>query len=156
MLKNFILRLLSVFYPLVKRWLPFEVYAYLAVGAANTALNIGLFMCLYLALAHTWLAVEIATTCSFIITVYTGFWLHKNIAFTHAGNEKKELRQQLGKYALVALQGQLSAYLLTRALMSLLNMNATMAYVVTTIVMLTLNYFLQKHFTFRKNSAIVS
>jgi len=150
MLKNYIHQLLKFFYPLVRKLIPYQVYVYLAVGAANTLLNIGLFIVLYLALTNTLLAVEIATVISFTVTVITGFWLSKNFAFTEASNEKKETQKQFGKYALVALQGQLSAYLLTKVMIVLLSMNASVAYVITAIIMLTLNYFLQKYFTFRK------
>lgn len=156
MLKKFILHLLNIFYPLVRMFIPFQVYAYLAVGAANTLLNIGLFLFCYQALFATSFAVETATVISFVITVITGFWLHKNFAFTDAGNDKKDIQKQFGKYALVAMQGQLSAYLLTKGMIVLLKLNASAAYVITAIIMLTLNYFLQKYFTFKKRSQLVS
>jgi putative flippase GtrA len=150
MLRNFILQLLNVFYPLVRKFMPFQVYAYLALGAVNTLLNIGLFLLCFQALVATALALETATVVSFAVTVFSGFWLHKNFAFTDAGNDKKEIQQQFGKYALVSLQGQVSAYLLTKGMVVLLQLNASVAYVLTAVVMLTLNYFLQKYFTFRK------
>jgi putative flippase GtrA len=154
MLQKFILQLLNFFYPLVRKFMPFQVYAYLAVGAANTLLNIGLFILCYQALFATAIAVEMATVISFAITVITGFWLHKNFAFTDAGNDKKDVQQQFGKYALVALQGQLTAYLLTKGMIVLLKINASVAYVITAVIMLTLNYFLQKYFTFRSRKAL--
>lgn len=156
MLKKFILQLLNIFYPLVKKFMPFQVYAYLAVGAANTVFNIGLFILCYRAFAAAALAFEAATVISFVITVITGFWLHKNFAFSDSGNKRKDLLQQFGKYGLVALQGQLSAYLLTKGMIVLLKMNASLAYIFTAVIMLTLNYFLQKYFTFRKNKVSVN
>jgi putative flippase GtrA len=156
MLKKFILQLLNFFYPLVKKFIPFQVYAYLAVGAANTVFNIGLFIICYKALSATALAVEAATAISFATTVITGFWLHKNFAFTDSGNEKKDILQQFGKYALVALQGQLSAYLLTKGMIVLLKMNASVSYIITAVIMLTLNYFLQKYYTFKKQRTVAS
>lgn len=155
MLQKFILQLLNFFYPLMKKFIPFQMYAYLAVGAANTLLNIGLFILCYQAFVATSLAVETATVFSFVITVITGFWLHKNFVFTDAGNDKKDIQQQFGKYALVALQGQLSAYLLTKGMIVLLKMNASAAYVITAVIMLTLNYFLQKYFTFRNRKVMM-
>lgn len=156
MVKKFILQLLNLFYPLVKKFMPFQVYAYLAVGAANTVFNIGLFILCYRAFAAAALAFEAATVISFVITVITGFWLHKNFAFSDSGNKRKDLLQQFGKYGLVALQGQLSAYLLTKGMIVLLKMNASLAYIFTAVIMLTLNYFLQKYFTFRKKKVSVS
>jgi putative flippase GtrA len=151
MLKNFILRFLNFFYPLVKKVIPFRVYAYLAVGTANTALNIALFALLYLALSATVFSVEAATIISFAITVVTGFWLSKNFAFTDASNEKKETNKQFGKYFLVSLQGQFSDYLITKGLILTLFINPVTAYFISTFIMLVINYFLQKYYTFRTN-----
>ncbi len=150
MVKNCILQLLNFFYPIVKKILPFQVYAYLAVGAANTILNIVLFALCYLALSSTSMAVELATVISFLITVITGFWLNKNFAFTDAANNEKENKKQFGKYFLVSLQGQFSDYLITKALIVFALINPIVAYFISTFIMLTLTYFLQKYFTFKK------
>ena len=149
MIKYFILQSLKLFYPLVKKLMPFQVYAYLAVGAANTVFNIGLFSALYLALSKTIFAVEIATVVSFLITVLTGFWLSKNFAFTSAADGKKETQKQFGKYFLVSFQGQFSDYLITKGLIIFLELNPVVAYFISTFIMLIINYFLQKYFTFR-------
>lgn len=149
MIQPFILRLLKRIYPLVRRIMPFQVYAYLALGAANTVLNIVLFTVLYLALAPAALAVELATAISFLLTVFTGFWLNKNFAFSGTGNERKLIQQQFGKYFLVSLQGQFSDYLITKGLILFIFMNPVAAYFISTGIMLTLNYFLQKYYTFR-------
>lgn len=150
MLKKFILQLLNLFYPLVKKFIPFQVYSYLAVGAANTVFNIALFALLYMVLSETVLAVEAATIVSFAITVVTGFWLSKNFAFTDAGNNKKETSKQFGKYFLVSIQGQFNDYLITKGLIVFLFINPVIAYFISTFIMLTLTYFLQKYYTFRK------
>jgi len=150
MIRNFIQQLLNFFYPLFKRMLPFQLYAYLAVGAANTLINIGLFVLLYLALSTTYFAVEAATVISFAVTVISGFWLSKNFAFTDAPNDKKENAKQFGKYFLVAAQGQFTDYLITKGLIVLLNANPVIAYFTSTVIMLVITYFLQKYYTFRK------
>jgi len=59
------------------------------------------------------------------------------------------MNKEFGKYMIVGLQGQVSAYLLTKGMIVLFSLNASYAYVITTIIMLTVNYFLQKYFTFR-------
>lgn len=148
-MKHFIHLSLKFFYPLVRKVLGFRVYCYLAVGAANTVLNIGLFMVFYWVFKNSNIAVELATLLSFLLTVLSGFWLSKNFAFAEAENGKKENQKQFGRYFLVALQGQFSDYLLTKGLIVFLLLNPSLAYVLSTIVMLVLNYFLQKYFTFR-------
>jgi len=167
MIKHYIQQLLKFFYPLVKKLMPFQVYAYLAVGAANTVFNIVLFaVCYWLVAAATGisiagiqtnsLAVEIATIISFAITVITGFWLSKNFAFTDAANEKKEKAKQFGKYFLVSVQGQFSDYLITKGLIVLLLINPVVAYFISTFIMLLINYFLQKYYTFKTKNTIAA
>lgn len=149
MIKYFIQQWLKLLYPLVKKLMPFQIFAYLAVGAANTVFNIVLFSALYLALSKTIFAVEIATVISFLITVLTGFWLSKNFAFNATADGKNETQKQFGKYFLVSLQGQFSDYLITKGLILFLGLNPVIAYFISTFIMLTINYFLQKYFTFR-------
>lgn len=149
MLKRSIYKILNIFYPLVKSVLTFQIYVYLAVGAANTLLNIGLFAVLFFILKHLDFALEIATVISFLITVITGFWFSKNFAFTNSDNEKKQVQKQFLKYFLVALQGQFSDYLITKALVVFVLIDPIIAYFISTVIMLILNYFLQKYFTFK-------
>jgi len=154
MLTRFIHQLLRLFYPVFSKLMPYPVYAYLVTGAINTLLNIGLFVACFQALSTNVFATEAATVVSFTITVVTGFWLQRNFAFNTGETSRRQSRQQFGKYALVALQGQLSAYLLTKGMIVFLHLGGSLAYILTACIMLTLNYFLQKYFTFRvKNTA---
>ena len=151
MLRSFILQLLKWGYPFFPRILPYQVYTYLSVGALNTVLNVVLFMlCYHRFMAYSSMAVEISTTISLVITIFTGYWLQKKFVFGNSHNEKKQDSKQLLKYTLVALQGQISAYILTKTMIMLLFLSPSLAYILTTISMLTLTYFLQKYFTFRK------
>ncbi|MES2849024.1 MAG: GtrA family protein [Bacteroidota bacterium] len=147
--------------------MPFQVYAYLAVGAVNTVLNIALFAIWYWVIAAMngismarmhidSLAVEIATVISFTVTVFTGFWLSKNFAFADASNEKKEKTKQFGKYFLVSLQGQFSDYLITKGLIVLLLVKPVGAYFISTFIMLLVNYFLQRYYTFKTKNSIAA
>jgi putative flippase GtrA len=160
LIKRIIHFFLNLFYPIFKKILPKQVYAYLAVGAANTLFNIGLFTVFYLLIFNSVgliiggfnlnrLSVEIATIISFLLSVVFGFWLSKNFAFTDASNEKNEKNKQFGKYFLVALQGQFSDYLITKGLIVFLHIEPTIAYFISTIIMLIINFFLQKYYTFK-------
>ncbi|MFM2327760.1 MAG: hypothetical protein RIR31_1962 [Bacteroidota bacterium] len=160
MLKKTIQYFLDLFYPIFKKILPFKVYAYLSVGAANTLFNIGLFTLFYLMIFHSTglvilgfnlniLSVEIATIISFLLSVVSGFWLSKNFAFTDASNEKSEKTKQFGRYFLVSLQGQFSDYLITKGLIIFLAIEPTIAYLISTIIMLIINFFFQKYYTFK-------
>jgi putative flippase GtrA len=160
MIKQFINQVLELFYPLMKRWMPFQVFSYLLVGAANTILNIALFILCFHTLTLSdnifmqKVALELATIISFGLTVISGFWLSKNFAFREASYEKNESKKQFGKYALVSLQGQFSDYLITKGLVLFLFFHPSIAYCISTIIMLILNYFLQKYFTFRSSKIL--
>lgn len=150
MAKNLLHQLLKFGYIFIRRLLPYQVYTYLAVGAINTLLNIALFIACHQMLLSTSIAVEASTIIALAVTIFTGYWLQKNFVFTDTSDVHKETGKQLAKYALVALQGQLSAYLLTKSMILFLHFNASIAYIITTFIMLTLTYFLQKYFTFRR------
>lgn len=156
MIKNLIHRLLKGFYPLFHKLFPYQVYSYLTVGAINTGLNIGLFFVFFITFKKSLLAVEMATVFSFIISVITGFWLSKNFAFTEASTEEKETQKQYGKYLLISAQGQFSDYLITKGLIVIISIHPFIAYVFSTIIMLILNYLLQKYFTFKPNTPTIS
>lgn len=150
MVQKSILLLLNIGYVFLKRLLPYQVYAYLFVGALNTVLNVLLFMLCYQLFVNHSMAVEISTMIALLVTILTGFWLQKNFVFGTQQEEKKHGSKQLIRYSLVALNGQITAYILTKTMILVLYLNASLAYILTTIFMLALNYFLQKYFTFKK------
>ena len=155
-MKGLIQKLLELFYPIFKRFLPFEIYAYLAVGAGNTVLNIVLFTLFYKLIlqqehytiaSFTFAGYTLALIIAFVLTVPTGYWLSKTFAFTQAAKEK--MGKQLGKYFLVVLQGVISDYLIFKALIVFMNVEPVTAKVLSTVIVLTINYLLQKYFTFK-------
>lgn len=157
-LKDIITNLLRLLYPVFKKWLPYQVYAYLAIGAVNTALNIILFAVFYqFILPEPGITINnymvasytIALLLAFIITVPTGFWLSKNFAFNNSENNKKENKKQFGKYFLVVLQGLGSDYLIMKTLIVFMGIYPTVAKIISTVIVLTLNFLLQKYFTFK-------
>ncbi len=136
--------------------MPFEVYAYLAVGAANTVLNIALFTLFYKVLleqevyqlfTYSFESYTVALIIAFVLTVPTGFWLSKKFAFTNAA--KEQASKQMTKYFLVVLQGVVSDYLLFKALIIFVHLDPVVAKVLSTVIVLTVNYLLQKYFTFK-------
>jgi putative flippase GtrA len=150
---------LKFFYPIFKKWLAYDVYAYLAVGAINTALNIILFAILYEFILHKegWLiggytiaSYTIALFIAFLATIPTGFWLSKNFAFKSASSGAKKTTKQLFKYILVVGQGLGSDYLILKGLILFLSMEPTVAKIFSTVIVVTVNFMLQKYFTFKK------
>jgi putative flippase GtrA len=152
---NFFLELI---FPIFKKWMPFQVYAYLAVGAGNTLLNILLFVAVYqfilpqgdiLFFGISVASYTLALLIAFLLTVPTGFWLSKNFAFTEAANNTKANRNQLGRYFLVVVQGLISDFVILKLLIEAGGLNPNLAKLLSTIIVLTVNYLLQKYFTFK-------
>ncbi len=157
MLKKFIQWGIDLFYPVFKRVLPFQLYAYLAVGAINTALNIVLFAVLYQFMLPTSdfiingipvASYTVSLLLAFALTVPTGFWLAKHFAFRQQDDTRGQNAQKLGRYFLVVLQGLGSDYLILKGLIVFMDVQPTIAKIISTVVVLTANYLLQKYFTF--------
>ncbi len=149
---------LKLFYPLFKRVMNFTTFSYLATGAANTAFNVGLFALFYqVILPGSGFSVggivipsyTVALVLAFAVTVPTGFWLSKQFAFKQKNVAADETKRQLFKYLLVVLQGLLTDYLIMLALIKWFNVYPTVAKVISTVKTLTVNYLLQRYFTFR-------
>jgi putative flippase GtrA len=153
---------LDFIYPIFKNFLPYQIYAYLAVGAINTALNIALFAIFFqFVLPKSGIVINgfplasytVSLLIAFMITVPTGFWLAKYFAFNEESSNRKKSGQQLFKYFLVVLQGLGTDYLLMKGLIVFLEIYPTVAKVISTVIVLTLNYLLQKYFTFAAKKA---
>lgn len=149
---------LYFFYRIFKKWLPYEVYAYLAVGGLNTALNILIFAVFYewmvpkqgiWILDFTIQSYSIALLLAFFATIPTGFWLSKNFAFKQAEEPLKKTPKQLFKYLLVVGQGLGSDFLILKCLVLLMDMEPTIGKIISTVIVLTVNFLLQKYFTFK-------
>lgn len=158
MLKKIIQYFLQLFYPVFKKILPYRVYAYLAVGAANTALNIGLYTLLYrLIIPQPGVMIRdflvasytISLLIAFLVTVPTGYWLAKHFAFNTGANVPSQNFKQIGRYFIVVLQGLGSDYLILKGLIVFFNVDPVMAKIISTLIVLTVNYLLQKYFTFK-------
>lgn len=81
LLKSLISSVINFFHRGKLKLIPPNVFAYLFVGAGNTALNIVLFAILFFSLEGIKYNLEIAIVLAFITTSITGFWLNKNFAF---------------------------------------------------------------------------
>ena len=147
-----LLTLIRYPYPLFKWLIPFEVYAYLIVGGFNTMLNIALFIITYQSISGMHYAVEASTTFAFGITVITGFWLNKHCVFDVTRSCESPVRKQFFKYFLVSFQGLFGSILLLKCCTEFIGWPPVMSYFITTVIMLSLNFLLQRFFTFRKRN----
>lgn len=156
MLYRIINYILQLIYPIFRSVFPYELFAYLAVGAMNTALNIIIFAIIYNYIAllpemhihgYSIANYTIALLVAFIATAPTGYWLARHFAFTKSKTQRVLL--QFIKYLVVVVQGLISDYLILKALIVVFNVYPTIAKIISTIIVLSLNYILQKFFTFQ-------
>jgi len=150
---------LNLFYRLFRKFLPYQLYAYLAVGALNTILNIVIFaLCYHFILPKAGVSImgvhfesyTINLVIAFLITVPTGFWLARTFAFEVGVTEKTDSSKKLIKYFLVVLQGLGTDYLIMKTLIVVFRVEPTLAKIISTVIALSINYLLQKYFTFVK------
>lgn len=149
-MQDHLLTLISYPYPLFKWLLPFDLYAYLIFGGMNTMLNIAVFIFTLHAIYGMRYAVETATTIAFGITVITGFWLNKFCVFDVKRSSESPLTKQFLKYFLVSFQGLFGSILLLKCCTDFLRWPPVMSYGITTVIMLSLNFLLQRFYTFRR------
>lgn len=141
---------------MVRQFLPFQVYAYLSLGAVNTLLNIALYILFYQFIFPKTdfllygLKIEsytLSLVIAFLLTIPTGFWLSKHFAFVSKQKDKSTLKQ-MGKYVLVVLQGLLTDYLLLIAFILYISVEPISAKILSTLIVVCINFLLQKYFTF--------
>lgn len=161
-MKKIILTSLDIFYPLFKRLMSKSVYQYLALGAVNTVLNVLLFILFYQFILNRkeyvilGISIESYTLSlfySFLITLPTGYWFAKHFAFSETSGNQATAKT-FSKYFIVVVQGLVSDYLLLKFLIEITHLNPSIAKTLSTLIVLTVNYLLQKHFTFKSKEVV--
>lgn len=136
--------------------MPLQTYRYAACGGFNTILDIGLFFIIYNYILHGENIVldtgRIITphigslALSFCITFPVGFYLSRYVVWQQTDNSKRE---QLLKYLVVVFGCIGLNYMFIKLFVELLNWEATLAKIITTIFVVIFSYFSQKNFTFK-------
>lgn len=161
-LKSSISAVLLLFYQLIfRKFLNFQVYSYLVIGVFNTAWNILLFHIFYYHIlpaklnqpwdflpTHT-----LALILAFCLTAPIGFYLMRNFTFTQ-GTQSALI--QFVKYIYVLLQGLGLESLIVYAMVEFMQIEkfihsgATVAKICASAIVATINFFLQRYFTFSR------
>jgi putative flippase GtrA len=157
--KQIIIKLIDSFYPPFKKLMPLQTFRYAACGGGNTVLGIAIFYIFheyvfkgkifdfgfYAMKAHT-----ASNLVSFTITLLVGFLLMKYLVFT--GSNLKG-RIQLFRYTLSSLTNLVISTLLLKLFVEVLHINAIIAQLITTVIVIAIAYLSQKHFTFKIKDA---
>ncbi|HTE12245.1 MAG TPA: GtrA family protein, partial [Chitinophagaceae bacterium] len=83
---------------------------------------------------------------SFLITFPVGFLLNKYVVFIDSTIRG---RVQLFRYFFVFVSNLFINYLLLKILVEYFHLNAILSQVISTVVVVTISYLLQRHFTFK-------
>jgi putative flippase GtrA len=139
--------------------MPLQTFRYAACGGGNTVLGIVVFFVFheyvfkgkifdfgfYAMKAHT-----ASNIVSFTVTLLVGFLLMKFVVFT--GSNLKG-RIQLFRYTLSSVINLIISTLLLKLFVEQLHINAIAAQLITTVIIITIAYLTQKHFTFKIKNA---
>lgn len=136
-------------------FIPVQTFRYAACGGANSAFDIVLYFLTFHVLLHEqivdlgFVAISphiAAFLVVFPITFSTGFMLGKFITFT-----RSELRGrvQLVRYVLTVGGAILLNYIFLKIFVENYHFFPTISKILTTVVVVTYSYFVQKHFTFK-------
>lgn len=134
----------------LKRALNRETVSYLIVGGLTTLLDWGLFTVLVKSLGMDHLIANIISTAA---AIFFAFFANKFIVFRSMGRDKNTLFSELGRF----LGSRLATFLLQEALLflgvNLLHFDSVLMKMLTSVLVIILNYFLSKIFIFKKEKA---
>ena len=155
MVHNQITNIIDFFYQPFKKWLPLQTFRYASCGGANTVLGFFLYTVSYkfifreqvVDLGFYAFKPHIASLIfSFLINFPVGFVLMKYVVFIDSTIRG---RVQLFRYFFVFVSNLFLNYILLKILVEYLHLNAIFAQVISTAVVITISYLLQRHYTFK-------
>lgn len=155
-LASLLTKAIDLFYiPVVRKFVPQQIFRYGACGAANMTLDAVWYFIIYnFIVAKQFVDLGFVTISPHIlslvivfpITFFTGFWLNRNVAFrtTHI-----ESRKQLLRYLLTVLGSILINYASMKLLVEHAHLWATPSKIITTVVSTVYSYLVARYYTFR-------
>ena len=166
-LAHIITKIIDFFYRPFSRWFSPQLFRYAACGGGNMVLDWVLYFLIYnFVIGHelvyislplnsqlSTLNYEICLTphiltflIVFPVTLFTGFWLNRNITFTQSS-----LRgyKQLCRYILIVALNLLVNYLGLKLCVDILSFYPTPSKMLITLVTVAISFFGQKYFSFK-------
>lgn len=153
--KDKIIAFIDFFYPPFKKFMPEQTFRYAACGGGNTLLGIAVFFVFheyvfkgksfdfgfYAMKAHT-----ASNMVSFTVTLLAGFLLMKYVVFVDSNLKG---RIQLFRYTVSSVINLFISTLLLKLFVEQFGINAIVAQLIATAIVIVIAYLSQKHFTFR-------
>ena len=154
-LTNYVTNIVDFFHPPFKKWMPLQTFRYAACGGGNTVLGLLIYSAAYKYVFHeknvhigflVFTPHSASLFLSFLINFPIGFMLMKFVVFIDSNIRG---RIQLFRYFFVFVSNLALNWVLLKMLVDGLKMNAIVAQVVATAVVVLISYLLQRHFTFK-------
>lgn len=148
-------KFIDLFYIKPFRSIPINTFRYAAVGGINMGFNMVFYWFCFnyiLDKQDTDFGIVVVSApilsflITFVITLGTGFWLTRNIAFK--GSELRG-RVQLFRYAQVVSVNVLINYLGLKLLIDVCEFYPSLSYASIQIITITFSYLMQKFYTFK-------
>ena len=167
-LSQIITKIVDFFYRPFRKYIPQQLFRYAACGGGNMLFDWVLYCLLYnFVLGHELIYIPLPlhlTTYTlhhsicltphvltllivFPITLFTGFWLNKYVTFTQSS-----LRgyKQLWRYILIVMINLLVNYFGLKLFVEVCGIYPTPSKMLITIITVTISFFGQKYFSFKK------
>ena len=155
-LASLLTKAIDLFYiPVVRKFVPQQIFRYGACGAANMTLDAVWYFIIYnfivakqfVDLGFVVISPHILSLIIvFPITFFTGFWLNRHVAFrtTDVSSSK-----QLAKYLLTVLGAIAINYISMKLLVEHAHIWATPSKILTTVISTVYSYLVGRYYTFR-------
>jgi hypothetical protein len=158
--RSTIFRILDVFYPLFKRFMPLQTYHYAACGGVNTMLTLFVYFISYNYIFKKqifdlgFIAFEphiAALFVSFLVSLPVGFYLSMYVIFK--GSYLKR-RTQFFRYFAVIVGCMIIDYIGLKIFVEVFGWWPLPSKVLTTCMVIVFNYFSQRHFSFKTEKKV--
>lgn len=155
MVKKWITGFIDFFYPLFSKLMPVQTFRYAVCGGTNTLLDIVLYFVSYHYILHernanlglvTISPYILAFLMSFSVSFPTGYFLNKNIVFP---GSTLHGRIQLFRYFLLVVICLGLNYIFIKLFVEQFHLYATVAKILTTVIVVSFSYLTQRNFTFK-------
>ncbi|MFN0082316.1 MAG: GtrA family protein [Ferruginibacter sp.] len=152
---TFLTNIIDAFYPPFRKIMPLQTFRYAACGSGNTLMGLTIY---YVAFHYIFIQENVsfgllvlkphnaALSVSSLATFAVGFFLNKYVVFTSSSTKG---RIQLFRYFLSFFVNLVLNYLLLKVFVEYWQIDAFIAQVITTFIIITVSYLTQKHFTFK-------
>jgi putative flippase GtrA len=157
--KKAIIQFIDFFYPPFRRIMPEQTFRYAVCGGANTVLGLALFKFL-LEFVFEYENVDLgfytlkphnaALFVSFCVNFIVGFLLMRYVVFVDSNLRK---RIQLFRYGLSFLLNLTLNYFILKIFVEVFGWWPFLSQCITTVIIVTISYLSQKHFSFRTRKA---